>query len=226
MRQREGPGPWIPADRCETVPVTTDSGAPEPSAYVGRLPIGERLTLPEDSLTAWDVFPFEDDVRVKALEAPVLPEPEREGERGPEDCGVCGRPLEDALWADEHWRLDPVGTESRLPAVVMLWPREHGDLSGLPAERAAELGVLIQRIERAVGSLDGIGRVHINRWGDGSAHFHLWFIARPAGMLQLRGALLPVWDELLPPVPEEERRETHRRIAAALAAEGGTAYAT
>ncbi len=35
------------------------------------------------------------------------------------------------------------------------------------------------RLERAIRSLDGVARVHVNRWGDGSAHLHLWFLARP-----------------------------------------------
>jgi len=130
----------------------------------------------------------------------------------------------DALWSDDHWRLEAVGTESRLPAVVMLQPRGHYDLTDLPAERAAELGPLLQRAERAVRSLDGVARVHVNRWGDGAAHLHFWLLARPAELMQLRGTFLPVWEELLPALPDEERREAHRRIAAALAAEGGTAH--
>jgi hypothetical protein len=51
----------------------------------------------------------------------------------------------EALWSDDHRRLDAVGTESRLPAVVMLRPRGPYDLPDLPAERAAELGPLLQR---------------------------------------------------------------------------------
>ncbi|WP_078960129.1 hypothetical protein [Streptomyces sp. NRRL B-24085] len=197
----------------------------EPGAFLRRLPTGERLPLPADSVTAWDTFPFEGDFRVKRLRPPVLPEPDRAGEGGPEECRTCLKPVTQALWADDHWRLDEVGTESRLPAVVMLQPRGHHDLSDLPAERAAELGPLLQRVERAVLALDGVARVHVNRWGDGAAHLHFWLLARPAGLVQLRGSFLPVWEELLPPVPEEERREAHRRIAAALAADGGTAHA-
>ncbi|MEU6352960.1 hypothetical protein ABZ896_27140 [Streptomyces sp. NPDC047072] len=198
----------------------------DPSAFVRRLPTGERLPMPAESVADWETFPFEgDDLRVKPLRPPVLPEPARAGEHGPEECRTCNRPLSEALWADDHWRLDPVGTESRLPAVVLLQPRGHYDLSGLPAERTAELGPLLQRAERAVLGLDGIARVHVNRWGDGSAHLHFWLLARPAGLMQLRGTFLAVWEELLPPLPDAERRHNHRLIAAALAAEGGTAYA-
>ncbi|MEU0947994.1 hypothetical protein ABZ379_35625 [Streptomyces canus] len=198
----------------------------EPSAFVRRLPPGERLPLPADSVADWETFPFEceGDLRVRPLQPPVLPEPARSGEDGPEGCHTCRKPVTEALWTDDHWRLDPVGTESRLPAVVMLQPRGHHDLCDLPAEQAAELGPLLQRVERAVLGLDGVARVHVNRWGDGAAHLHFWFLARPAGLLQLRGTFLPVWEELLPPVPDEERLQAHRRIAAALAAEGGTAH--
>ncbi|MDQ1007105.1 diadenosine tetraphosphate (Ap4A) HIT family hydrolase [Streptomyces sp. V4I23] len=177
------------------------------------------------SVAAWETFPFEGDLQVKCLQPPVLPDPDCNGEAGPEGCTVCRRPLSEALWADEDWRLDAVGAESRLPAVVMLQPRGHHDLSDLPTERAAELGPLLQRVERAILSLDGVARVHVNRWGDGGAHLHIWFLARPAGMLQLRGTFLLVWEEILPPIPEAERRQAHREIATALATEGGTAYA-
>ena len=82
---------------------------------------------------------------------------------------------------------------------------------------------MIQRVARAVGSLEDVGRVHVNRWGDGSEHFHVWFLARPKGMWQLRGALLAAWDDLLPKVPQDEWDENRRRVAAALAGEGGNA---
>jgi hypothetical protein len=80
-------------------------------------------------------------------------------------------------------------------------------------------------VQAALHPLDGVARVHINRWGDGAAHLHFWFLARPAGLLQLRGAFLPLLEELLPRVPADERQRAHRVIAEALAAGGGTAYA-
>jgi hypothetical protein len=52
--------------------------------------------------------------------------------------------------------------------------------------------------------------------GDGSEHFHLWFLARPLGMMQLRGPMLAVWDELLPKVPDEEFQQNVRTMVAAL----------
>ncbi|GAA1124643.1 MULTISPECIES: HIT family protein [Kitasatospora] len=192
--------------------------------YLARLPIGESVPFPADGMPGWDIFPFEGDIKVKPLKAPELPEPPRDGEDGPADCSQCARPDADFLWTDEHWRLSGPGEPAAVPAIVLLQPRAHHDLADLPPERAAELGPMLQRVERAVMSLGGIARVHQNKWGDGAAHLHVWFIGRPAGMMQLRGSLLPVWDDLLPKVPAEEWRETGRRIAAAMAADGGTAH--
>jgi hypothetical protein len=72
---------------------------------------------------------------------------------------------------------------------------------------AAELGTLLARIERAVRAIDGIGRVHVCRWGDGSEHLHWWFMARPARFPQLIGSFAAIWDDVLPPTPEAIWRE-------------------
>jgi hypothetical protein len=105
--------------------------------------------------------------------------------------------------------------------VLILESRSHLDLGDLPNMLAAELGVMTVRLERAVRSLDGVARVHVNRWGDGSAHLHLWFLARPYGRLQLRGTFLSLWDEILPPIPEYQWRENLALVAAWLAEFGG-----
>ncbi|MFJ6935134.1 HIT family protein [Streptomyces sp. NPDC101132] len=198
----------------------------EPSEFVKRLPLGERIPMPEGGIPFWEVFPYEGDLRIKVLDEPVLPEPPREGEED-RPCKVC--PSADGaydgiLWSDEHWWVRGFADPEGLPAMVMLLPRAHFDLSDMPPERAAELGPLLQRVEGAVLAADGVARVHVNRYGDGAEHLHWWFFARPAGMLQLRGTCLPLWGDVLPKVPLEEWRETHRRIARALAAGGGAAH--
>jgi hypothetical protein len=86
---------------------------------------------------------------------------------------------------------------------------------------AAELGVMTVRLERAIRSLDGVARVHVNCWGDGAAHLHLWFLARPYGRLQLQGTFLALWDDILPPIPEDQWRENLALVAAWLAEFGG-----
>jgi diadenosine tetraphosphate (Ap4A) HIT family hydrolase len=117
------------------------------------------------------------------------------------------------------------GEPTALPVVVLLCPIAHHDLLDLPAELASELGPMLQRVEKAIMSLGGIARVHVNKWGDGSAHLHLWLIARPAGLMQLRGTCLPLWDDVLPRQEEAQWRAVLGELAAALAADGGTAHA-
>lgn len=195
---------------------------PEPSEYVRRLPIGEQIPFSSEGIPMWDTFPFTGDLRVTPLDEPVLPEPPRNGETGPEGCEGCTPADSDFLWTDEHWRL--MGLHGSLPAILMLIPRGHHDLLDLPAERAAELGGMAQRVERAVRTLGGIGRVHVSKIGDGGAHLHLFLMARPEGMLQLRGSCLPLWDDVLPKLPDEVWAESARRIAGAMAKDGGTAH--
>ncbi len=69
-------------------------------------------------------------------------------------------------------------------------------------------------------SLGDIARVHLYRWGDGGAHFHVWFMPRPLGMLEASGAFLPIWEDVLPNVPDEQAVAAAGRVAAALAADG------
>ena len=60
----------------------------------------------------------------------------------------------------------------------------------------------------AVKSIPGVARTHFSRWGDGSEHFHLWALARPAGMMQGRGPMLAFWDDVLPEMPRSSHRST------------------
>jgi len=87
------------------------------------------------------------------------------------------------------------------------------DLSDAAAE---DFGRVAARVERAILSLGEVGRVHLYRWGDGGAHFHVWFLPRPLGMLEARGAMLPIWEEELPNVPDAELAAAAKRVAAAM----------
>lgn len=75
---------------------------------------------------------------------------------------------------------------------------------------------MVARIERAILSLGDVARVHLYRWGDGGAHFHVWLLPRPLGMLDASGPLLPLWENVLPTVADEVLREAAERVAAAL----------
>jgi diadenosine tetraphosphate (Ap4A) HIT family hydrolase len=189
------------------------------SDYHRRLPIGQRVSTAP--LTGNELWPFEADLETVALEEPRIPEPPRGGAGGV-DCSSCRRTPGFDVWQDEHWALGVPAEPSGLPILAVLISRAHHDLEDLPADLAAELGPMIQRVARAIGSLEDVGRVHVNRWGDGGEHFHLWFLARPKGMWQLRGALLAAWDDLLPKVPQGEWDRNRRMVADAMTAGGGT----
>lgn len=146
----------------------------------------------------------------------TIPEPPRRGEKGGPPCGICTGKSTGAVWSNEHWTLHaPVG--GSLPGTVWLASRAHVDSFGdLPAELAAEFGTLAGRIERAILSLGGVGRVHLYRWGDGGAHFHVWFLPRPEGMIEAQGMMLPLWEDVLPNVTDRELADAARRVAAAM----------
>jgi diadenosine tetraphosphate (Ap4A) HIT family hydrolase len=179
--------------------------------------------LPLSRMTAWDVFPFEQaGLRAVPLNPPVLPEPARGGEN-PADCAACAASRAPA-WSDEHWRLSVLGP-SGAPLILMLEPNAHHDLPDLPDERASEMGLLIVRIARAIEALPHIARAHVSRWGDGGAHLHIFFFARPAGFAQLRGTCLAIWDDLLPAVPARQAGRDAAAVGQALArSHGGRAH--
>ncbi|MGW4464463.1 hypothetical protein [Micromonospora sp. NPDC004704] len=176
------------------------------------------LSVPD--FAKWPSFPFEGDLRVKHLDDPVDVEPARKGE-GSAECLSCNAPDDAYIWVSERWRVRAMDRPTGLPMVLILESRSHLDLGDLPNLLAAELGVMTVRLERAIRSLDGVARVHVNRWGDGSAHLHMWFLARPYGRLQLRGTFLSLWDAILPAIPESTWRENLAHVAAWLAEFGG-----
>lgn len=177
------------------------------------------------------------------LQPPALPEAPHRGEAG-QPCEACVEAgagdradartdaradvpdgADGEVWRDERWRLLALDL-SGAPLVLMLQPLAHHDLIDLPDDLAAELGVLSVHLARAVEALTGIARCHVMRIGDGGAHLHVFFFARPEGFGQLRGSFLVVWDDLLPPVPADVRAADAAAVAAALARSYGGAAAT
>jgi hypothetical protein len=170
--------------------------------------------LPLSRMTGWDISPFEPEgLRVSPLRRPVLPEPARHGE-DPADCASCTR-RDEGIWLNDHWRLTHV-TGVGVPLVLMLHPRDHYDLADLPDALAAELGVLSTHIARHIQALHHISRCHVYRIGDGGAHLHVWFFARPEGQAQLYGSWLVVWDDLLPEYPADVAGKDAAVVATAL----------
>jgi hypothetical protein len=175
-----------------------------------------RLPAPSADVLG-DIFPFESPVAVVPFADAIVPEPARGGEAA-EDCPACRRPDSDYIWSNADWRLDSLTTREQFGVhAFMLTPRGHFDLGDLPSGLAADQGQLMVAIERALmAGIDGVARVHLNRWGDGGAHLHWWFIARPVGLLQLRGSHLPTWLDVLPPLPADLVAADVARVVAAL----------
>lgn len=198
----------------------TDTRRPADSAYHRTLPIGERLSaqpLIEGPLSSFEA------VELAPLAEMLVPEEPRAGEGDRATCGHC-RPSEHTLWQDDEWQVRAGWDRMGLPFVGGIAPREHVRLEDAFPELLAGLGPLMQRVSAAVKEIPGVARCHFSRWGDGSEHFHLWALARPAGMMQGRGAMLAFWDEVLPPVPEELQTTHFEIVAQSLASRGGTAF--
>jgi diadenosine tetraphosphate (Ap4A) HIT family hydrolase len=163
----------------------------------------------------WDTFPFDGEMTPRTLRPPVQREEPRFGQGGV-DCRRCQASDDEYVWTTDRWRLLALAPTG-LPLVLMLESREHFSEPGdLPDELAAELGVLLARIERAIRSIGEFGRVHVCRWGDGGEHLHWWFMTRPARIPQLIGSFAAIWDDILPPVPEDVWRADVDAVVAAL----------
>jgi hypothetical protein len=163
------------------------------------------------------------DATLRPLEPMLVPEAPRVGELDRSDCPHC-RPSEHTLWRDDLWEVRSGWAPTGLPYVGGLAPRAHVRLDDAPLDLLVTLGPVLQRLNLAVKAIPGVARTHFSRWGDGSEHFHLWALARPAGMMQGRGAMLAFWDDLLPPLPDGLAAEHRRIVGEAMAAGGGTAF--
>jgi hypothetical protein len=190
------------------------------SAYHRLLPIGTRV--PSDALVDDDLSCFEA-VTLKPLAPMRVPEKPRAGELNRAECAHC-RPSEHTIWRDDHWQVRAGWARTGLPFVGGIAPREHVRLEDAPVDLLAGLGPLMQRVSAAVKSVPGVARCHFSRWGDGSEHFHLWALARPAGMMQGRGPMLAFWDDVLPDLPGDLAQEHLRIVAESLADAGGEAF--
>jgi diadenosine tetraphosphate (Ap4A) HIT family hydrolase len=150
---------------------------------------------------------------VHELDAPVIPEPPRNGEGGL-DCEACGREPDDyEVYRDGLWRVRAL-SQIAFAGACMLVPLRHAEgVTGLNAEELATFGPMVAMISQALmdrpagapGFGDGrVGRVHGHLWNDGGAHLHMWLIPRPLGYLDLRGSVLVEWEETLPQATEEQ----------------------
>lgn len=193
---------------------------PADTEWHRRQKVGERLDA--SAMTEGLPWAFEE-VTLRPLEPFLEPEKPRGGEVDPSECNTC-QPSEHTIWHDEFWKVSAGWDIGGLPFVGAIAPREHWLLEDAPYEVLAAYGPLMQRISQAVKSIPGVARCHFARWNDGSAHLHLWALARPAGMMQGRGATLAFWDEMLPAMSTEMGKEYIDIVANALAVGGGEAF--
>jgi hypothetical protein len=190
---------------------------PARSAWHARMPYGERLSA--QPLLDSPYVHIEGDLRMAPLAPMMVPERPRGGELDPAECFHCTTGTDEAIWRDEHWHVGNPPSFG-LPFVAGLAPNRHVLLHEMDADLLATMGGVVQRLAGAIQRLDGVARTHFSRWGDGSAHFHMAFLARPLGMMQGRGAMLAFWDDVLPPT-DPELVATNRKLVAQMMAEGG-----
>jgi diadenosine tetraphosphate (Ap4A) HIT family hydrolase len=168
-----------------------------------------------DELEADPRFPWTRGLVPKALGPSQIPEPARAGAEAA-DCPLCSRPDDAYLWTDQHWRLLPFDGIP-LRGCVILEGRRHVDsFVDLSTDEAASVGPVLAKVERAVLSIGEVGRVHVSRWGEGIAHFHVWVMPRPLGVFELRGPSLMPWMDALPPLDPAVAAEAHEAIAAGM----------
>lgn len=146
----------------------------------------------------------------------VIPEPPRRGEAGGPPCTPCLRGAKTAIWSDENWTLHNPGRTGLLGAVWLASKAHVDSFVDLPPDCAASFGRVCGQVERAVLGIGGVGRVHLYRWGDGGAHFHVWFMPRPLGRLDAMGMMLPLWEDTMALATDEQIRDVGARIAAAM----------
>jgi hypothetical protein len=186
--------------------------------------VDEEGHLPTPPIAEWDTFPWEGVTHPRKVLPPVETEQPRTGIGG-RGCWRCDDPDRNVIWRNERWVVSTMDKPSGLPIIVFLMPKEHLDYTDLDDEMAGEHGQLSVWLARIITHLPNIGRVHVNKWGDGGEHLHTWFVARTARMPQTIGSYAVEWDEILPDVPEDIWRADLRYVAERMATHDGESLA-
>jgi hypothetical protein len=188
--------------------------------------VGAEGRLPMPPVQEWEMFPWEvvdGALQPKVVQPPLEAEPPRAGAGG-DDCHLClGTGDAVRIWESRHFHVKRPAKPTGMPLVLWLNANEHLDYTDLDDALAAEFGTVSVWLARIMSNLPHIGRVHVNRWGDGSEHLHSWFIARHERLPGIIGSLAIEWDPTLPPAPEEIWLDDCTTVARKLATHGGHA---
>lgn len=188
--------------------------------------VGVNGRLPMPPVADWDIFPWElveGSLQPKVVQAPADEEP-RWGESADKPCGSCAGDQDgQTIWENERWTLSRGEKPTGFPLVLFLHSKEHLDFPDMDDQLAMEYGRIAVWLCRIMEGLPHIGRVHVNRWGDGGSHLHVWFIARTARLPGILGSLAVEWDEMLPPGPQDVWLADTHEVARKLATHDGRA---
>jgi len=182
----------------------------------------ERVSAEAHRPAGWPAspsYPLDASGAPRPLSAPSA-EPAREGEGG-DGCPICAQsqgadPSGYLCWRDDLAMLGVPFQPTALPLVTYLMPRRHADLGDLTPDEAARCGQLLTHLERAARDVLDVPRVQVARYGEGVEHLHWWVLGRPAGVPELSGPHLFLWDQVLPVRDPAARRADLDRLAARL----------
>lgn len=187
--------------------------------------VGEGGRLPMPPVQEWDMFPWEvaaGSLVPKVVQAPYAgEEPPRSGAGGVGCLNCEGEGEAVRVWENDRWKLTHPPEPGGLPLILWLSSKQHLDYPEMDDDLASEYGRISVWLCRIMSNLPHIGRVHIGRWGDGSEHLHVWFIARTSRLPNIIGSAAVEWNEVLPPTPERVWREDIRTVATKLANHDG-----
>ena len=147
----------------------------------------------------------------------VVPEPPRRGEAGGEPCRVCERRTTEAVWSDDHFTMHPpIG--GSLPGTVWVASQEHVDsFADLSPDAAAAFGPWPPASSGRSSSAATSGASTSTAGATAARTSTCGSCRARSGMLEASGAMLPLWEDGLPNVPDDELLAAAREIAERLA---------